>query len=616
MPDRLFSFAIILLAAASTTQAEWNAYEALSDWNALPTAKTGITAGLASSYDRSSGNADYNHYESPPGLVTVDANTTAVTLSGPGVITRFWMPHAAANEAFDVKITIDGVLKIDSDSNTVLDGGYGYFSGPLVSTLIGGQVSYEPIAFQDSLTIETNNWGSGGWRKTHHYYQYNYQKLAPGTAVTPYSGVLTPGQTAARDAAVSMIDDVGENPAGYSPTAVALNQGAATIAPGGSLTLADLAGGGRIGRLNVKMDGASDANLDGLRVRVRYGGRAENAVDVPVSHFFGAGHQRALYKSLPLGTDGNDGFYSYWPMPYRNGVIVELYNATGDEGAPRSISIDSAVVEYDPNAAAAGNAGYLHAVYRLNEMVDVDGLEYHELLNVSGRGHYVGNLLYVRHPGTSRQILEGDDVIIVNAAEYLYGTGLEDAYNGGYYYNHVAIVSDDGDVPYPESGTGPYHGLLHMDANDLGDSFVRTDQYRWLIGDYVPFTDGIAVLIENKGSVGGRDFGSTAFYYLLPALGDVNGDGNVDNLDITPFVAALMNDEATFQGLYPAGEYWAADCSQDGNVDTLDITQFVSLLLGGDTSIPEPAGCLAFAAAALVLARRRLRPSRSSSCRV
>ena len=612
MPDRLFSFAIVLLAAASAAPGQVTGYEALSDWGSLPMAKIGITAGLASSYDRSGGNDDYNHYESPPGLVTLDANTTVTTLSGPGVITRFWMPHAAANEAFDVKITIDGVLTIDSDSNVVLDGGYDYIGSPLVSTLIGGQVSYEPIAFQDSLTIETNNYSSGGWGRTHHYYQYNYHRLPSGTTVTPYSGVLTAEQGLVREAVATMIDDVGENPAGYSATAAVLGQGAVTIAPGNSVTLADLAGTGRIRRLNLKMSGASDAELDGLRLRVRYSGRAENAIDVPVSQFFGAGHQRALYKSLPLGTDGNDGFYSYWPMPYRNGVVVEIYNATGDGGTPQSISVDSAVVEYDPNAAVAGGAGYLHAVYGLNEMVDVDGLEYHELLNVPGRGHYVGNLLYARHPSTSRQILEGDDVIIVNASEYQYGTGLEDAYNGGYYYNHVAVVSDDGDVPYPESGTGPYHGLLHMDANDLGDSFVRTDQYRWLIGDYVPFVDGIRVLIENKGGLGGRDFGSTAFYYVLPALGDVNGDGNVDTLDITPFVAALMNDEATFHALYPAWEYGAADCSQDGNVDTLDITPFVSLLSGGGASVPEPAGVIALAAAVMVVARRRLRPSRSS----
>ena len=71
--------------------------------------------------------------------------------------------------------------------------------------------------------------------------------------------------------------------------------------------------------------------------------------------------------------------------------------------------------------------------------------------------------------------------------------------------------------------------------------------------------------------------------------GDLNGDGNVDNLDITPFIYALTNGEAAFEAQYPDGAYWAADCHGDGNVDNLDITPFIDLLSGGGEAIPEPA---------------------------
>ena len=67
---------------------------------------------------------------------------------------------------------------------------------------------------------------------------------------------------------------------------------------------------------------------------------------------------------------------------------------------------------------------------------------------------------------------------------------------------------------------------------------------------------------------------------ILP--GDVNADGNADNLDITPFIAALVAaDEAAFLAQYPGGWYWAADCHEDGNIDNLDITPFVAILAGG-----------------------------------
>jgi len=90
-------------------------------------------------------------------------------------------------------------------------------------------------------------------------------------------------------------------------------------------------------------------------------------------------------------------------------------------------------------------------------------------------------------------------------------------------------------------------------------------------------------------------------------LGDVNGDGNVDTLDISPFVAAILAvDEAAFLLEYPDGEYWAGDVDDDGNVDTLDITPFVNLLTGGG-EVPEPAtmALLGLGALGVVVRRRR-----------
>ena len=491
-------------------------YEPLKDWNDLALAKTGVTAGLASSYDRLGANDDYNYYLSPEGRQTGNVETVVTELEGPGVLTRFWMPHAAANAGFTVRIIVDGVVQIDTNSNVFLDGAYGYVQSPLVRTLVGGQTSYEPIAFQESLRIESNNFAPGGWAREHHYYQYDYRLLPATAVVTPYSGTLSPEQQADRDAVVAVLGAVGSNPAGTSAGATVLATGARTVAGGESLVLGNLAGAGQVRRLNLKMpEGATDAQLDGLHLRIWYDGRAEPSVDVPVAQFFGAGHGRAAYQSLPLGTDSPDGFYAYWPMPYREGARVELVNATGGP-----IATASAQVEFEAGPVA-GDAGYFGAAYA--EETTVAGQAYHTLLSVAeGRGHYVGNLLYVERAGDSRWILEGDDIITVNPGRpgetVLYGTGLEDAYNGGYYYNHVLEQTNDGDVADPASGIGPYAGLLAMDFFDMpGSTRTRTDQYRWMVADCVPFEDGIDVRVENYGKTAGVLFGSTACYYLAPA---------------------------------------------------------------------------------------------------
>lgn len=524
---------IILVLLTARFSLALTGYESLANWNDLPRCKAGVTAGLASSYDRAGGNADYNQYLSPVGLQTTDCSTVVTDLAGPGLITRFWMPHATANAAYSLRVIIDGLVRIDANSNALLDGHVAYMADPLVQTLLGGQVSYEPIAFQQSLRIESNNF-SGGAR---HYYQWNYYKLPAGAVILPYDGSLTPEQLQARQVVTTMIGNAGSNPAGSAGNAICLSTLATAVPARGSISLANLKGFGTIRQLSLKMPaGATDAQLDGLVLRATFDDLACYAIDVPVSHFFGAGHGRVAYRSLPLGTDSPDGYYCYWPMPFRQSAVVELFNNTDS-----AISIDSAMVEYQP-VEPPPDAGYLHAVYA--QEVTLAGQAYHLLLEERGRGNYIGNLLYVEKPGDSRAILEGDDVITIEPdtvrQTVLNGTGMEDAYNGGYFYNHVAEQTNDGDVADPRYGIGPYHGLLYMDFFNLpGFTRTRVDQYRWMIGDSVPFTDGINVKIENYGNSAGVLFGSTAFCYMLPALtGDINRDGFVNVGDLQLLVAA------------------------------------------------------------------------------
>ena len=87
--------------------------------------------------------------------------------------------------------------------------------------------------------------------------------------------------------------------------------------------------------------------------------------------------------------------------------------------------------------------------------------------------------------------------------------------------------------------------------------------------------------------------------------GDMNDDGNIDNLDISAFVYAMVNGEVAFALMYPDGEYWAADCRQDGNIDNLDITPFTELIAGGGAAVPEPAGVLLLGLMLPALTRRR-----------
>ncbi|MGD8453786.1 MAG: hypothetical protein PVJ57_18385 [Phycisphaerae bacterium] len=62
-------------------------------------------------------------------------------------------------------------------------------------------------------------------------------------------------------------------------------------------------------------------------------------------------------------------------------------------------------------------------------------------------------------------------------------------------------------------------------------------------------------------------------------FGDVNGDGNVNNFDIAPFVFAVTHTQEEFEDAYPNGCYDCADVNGDGTVNNFDISPFVSLLV-------------------------------------
>jgi len=547
---------IPLLAVAGTAWGQSaGGYGDYSGWQGWSRIRLGVSAGLACSYDRSGANSDYNHYEQPSGFLTTAQTVTAATIQGPGIIYRYWMPHANAKQAFPVRMYFDGEAgpRLDTTSTALLGGSFGYFAAPLVTTSAGGQVCYETIPFQTSLRIETENRDYLGYL-TRHYYQYSYLRFPPGTDIASWNGQLSPEAQIARSAAASLFSNAGQHPAGTDPDAIRLEIPASEIAAGGTLTLADLVGPALVRQLNINM-APDDAARDGLHLRVYCDGGEQALIDVPVGDFFGAGHNRAVFRSIPVGTDSSDGFYCYWPMPLRLSMHIALHNSTA-----AVININSAAVVYKPGPIPA-DSGYLQA--RCTSTI-YSGQPYHLILAAAGCGQYVGNLLYIQQPNSALRILEGDEVITVDGGAPMNGTGLEDAYNGGYYYNWTGVQNDEPEGPKPQAVIRPLHGVLYV-TQDTVNSLVRADQYRWYIADRVPFTRSIEVKIESSFAVTGATFRSVAFWYQMPPVpGNFDHDTDVDAADVQ-----TLSDCAAGAGVEvdPSGPCAAADLDHDSDVD-------------------------------------------------
>ena len=114
------------------------------------------------------------------------------------------------------------------------------------------------------------------------------------------------------------------------------------------------------------------------------------------------------------------------------------------------------------------------------------------------------------------------------------------------------------------------------------------------------YASGTAGLIFSED----QDLASGVFFWATAASariinGDVNFDGDVNGLDVDPFVAAVLG------GSYDA----PADMNGDGAVDGLDVDPFVAAVVGGGaTAVPEPSTLLlCFIALAIVGGRRKWR---------
>jgi hypothetical protein len=233
---------------------------------------------------------------------------------------------------------------------------------------------------------------------------------------------------------------------------------------------------------------------------------------VSIGEFFGGGRDRIEYNSVSLGTNHQNGYYSYLPMPYRHGLRIEIVNNSAE-----TIDVTGADVEYEPQPIDNTYA-YLHARYSQDQL-DAGEDRMYEVLSVpEGEGHYLGCLLTVTPESSEYGYLEGNDRIIVDsgAKQTLYGTGLEDAFNGGYYYK---LTYDT-----------PFAGLLKK-ATGI------TTQYRHRIIDFVPFEESIIVEYQGVDSWGkefARLYESTAYWYQFliepPDLVISSAGGNMYHL--------------------------------------------------------------------------------------
>jgi hypothetical protein len=533
----------------------WDTYRRL---DRLPYLSADTQPVQVSSFDRSGGDFDVstgNQNGSGGCLASGGAGCVIAEDRGAGEVDSIWFTRDRGDVSAigTIRIDLDGQMVIDAPLQSLVDGVLGApFVWPLVANAVqspGGVYIKVPMPYRQSMRISVTS--------NLKYYHVDYRQFSTADGVITFSPSDPALDVLATLRAAGTID-----PKPTAPTAAHNNRGVELPADT-AVTIAESTGSGMISALRLQLPEPTDQLLTGLRLQIEFDGRT--MVDAPLGEFFGAGLGIANVRSLMFAATPQPGgslsLSEWWPMPFARTAHITLVNTTGNP-VP---GIDSDVVTTpDPQwapALASGRAGYFTA--RSHAGPTTLGQDW-LFTDEHGHGKFVGvshtmsgSRIKTSFMDDSPYFLEGAERVHTDgsASPQWYGTGTEDFYEGGWYFNNGTRYS------------APLTGQPDQRTATDGCADYCVAAYRLMPADAIDYHSAIRFGIEHgKRNMVQPDYSSTAFLYTQPndtttASDDVNPTDPVSRL-LHGYTDAAATDQ-TLTSQY------------EGNDDTRTITGLV-----------------------------------------
>lgn len=456
----------------------------LSDLDFLCSPVNGIS-GMESTFDRQGGNADW--WNIPPPINGSDLYE-AVNLKGPGCVTRIWFTNIPATEwlfYFDE----ESEPRLTLESSVWGEAGRTNFY-PLLGSSSGGAYSYIPISYAKSLSIQFRMPGIS--KDARPYFHINYTKFPDNTKVETWKAV-----DPERETEIAKINKKWRKVINSEYDAVPDKRqwGKRQVAAGKSEIIGSFDGAGRVTDFSFKIltDKSDSAYLRSLALRglvleAYWDGSKLPSIRVPVGDFFCNGMHPRDFHSL-LFSNVNGTYCCRIPMPFRQGAKIVIRN-----DLPVEIGIETS---FTVERAVPSGGMYLHAAF--NDALS-SGKPF-TIARTRGCGKYIGCYLIALGMDGTWNILEGDEMFYRDGSNsaVIHGTGLEDYFNGGWYYFGLFEL--------------PLHGLLEKGA-------MRTAQYRFHLNDAFDFHNSMRMDIEfGDGNNAGGYLSAVAFWYQTKPVG-------------------------------------------------------------------------------------------------
>lgn len=239
--------------------------------------------------------------------------------------------------------------------------------------------------------------------------------------------------------------------------------------------------------------------LKKLILRIYWDDNKFPSVEAPFGDFFGVGHcEYKHFVSKYIGMSSG-GFYCYLPMPF-NKVKIEVENLH-DKSIPH-VFLNANYTSYE---VLPSDAGRFHCMYNSGTST---GSEPQYIVKTRGKGHFVGCCVsmqswlpnYLGYLEAPEYIFIDDD--FEEKTPVIVGTGLEDYFNGGWYFR-------DGEF------NAPLHGVPLKDP-------LRSmiSMYRFHETDPIFFDKSLVMMFQSpRPPEHTREFkySSTAYWYQQSA---------------------------------------------------------------------------------------------------
>lgn len=259
-----------------------------------------------------------------------------------------------------------------------------------------------------------------------------------------------------------------------------------SIESGEKITIADVKGPGVIQHIWITVEAEKSRYFT---LRVFYDDQIIPSIECPLGDFFANGADGcALINSLPIVIGPRGGMNSYWPMPFKKNVRIEISNDWIEKIEGFFYQITYALTDIPDNAA------YLHAHWRRS--ITTRKYPEHTILdNINGRGHYAGTYI-VWNQLSNMWWGEGEfKWYIDDDQEYptICGTGTEDYFGGAWGFRAKHDPENSGPVTF----SAPYVG--YPQALIGGERVPCHALYRWHIPDPIHFNEKLRVTVQALG---------------------------------------------------------------------------------------------------------------------